>query len=108
ILTHGLFNGDPHPGNFMFQPDGRMVFLDFGFVQRYGAEDREAFGHLLRAVAGGAQGDGLWTTLEQTLLIPPGTSPEGRDAVLQSVAVLAEPLLASGPYRYTPEYTTRV
>jgi predicted unusual protein kinase regulating ubiquinone biosynthesis (AarF/ABC1/UbiB family) len=28
------FNGDPHPGNYLFRPDGRVTFLDFGLVKR--------------------------------------------------------------------------
>jgi predicted unusual protein kinase regulating ubiquinone biosynthesis (AarF/ABC1/UbiB family) len=27
-----LFNGDPHPGNYLFRPGGRVTFLDFGLV----------------------------------------------------------------------------
>ena len=33
LLQHGLFNADPHPGNFLFQPENRIAFLDFGCVQ---------------------------------------------------------------------------
>jgi len=33
ILKHGLFNADPHPGNYLFQ-GGKVVFLDFGCVKR--------------------------------------------------------------------------
>jgi predicted unusual protein kinase regulating ubiquinone biosynthesis (AarF/ABC1/UbiB family) len=29
------FNGDPHPGNYLFHPDGRVTFLDFGLVRRF-------------------------------------------------------------------------
>ena len=32
-LVGGMFNADPHPGNYLFQPDGRVAFLDFGCVQ---------------------------------------------------------------------------
>lgn len=32
-LAHRHFNADPHPGNFMFQDGGKVVFLDFGCVQ---------------------------------------------------------------------------
>lgn len=32
-LVGGVFNADPHPGNYLFQPDGRVTFLDFGCVQ---------------------------------------------------------------------------
>jgi predicted unusual protein kinase regulating ubiquinone biosynthesis (AarF/ABC1/UbiB family) len=34
ILVEGLFNADPHPGNYLFHEDGRITFLDFGCVQR--------------------------------------------------------------------------
>jgi predicted unusual protein kinase regulating ubiquinone biosynthesis (AarF/ABC1/UbiB family) len=34
ILVEGLFNADPHPGNYIFHDDGRVTFLDFGCVQR--------------------------------------------------------------------------
>jgi len=37
ILRHRLFNGDPHPGNYLFQGD-RVVFLDFGCVKRFPAD----------------------------------------------------------------------
>jgi len=32
-LVGGMFNADPHPGNYLFQDDGTIVFLDFGCVQ---------------------------------------------------------------------------
>jgi predicted unusual protein kinase regulating ubiquinone biosynthesis (AarF/ABC1/UbiB family) len=32
-LVGGLFNADPHPGNYFFQPEGRVTFVDFGCVQ---------------------------------------------------------------------------
>ena len=31
----GAFNGDPHPGNYRFDSDGRVTFLDFGLVKRW-------------------------------------------------------------------------
>jgi len=30
LLVHGRFNADPHPGNFIFHPNGSISFLDFG------------------------------------------------------------------------------
>jgi predicted unusual protein kinase regulating ubiquinone biosynthesis (AarF/ABC1/UbiB family) len=32
-LVGGMFNADPHPGNYLFQEDGRVTFLDFGCVE---------------------------------------------------------------------------
>jgi len=32
-LVGGMFNADPHPGNYVFQSERRIAFLDFGCVQ---------------------------------------------------------------------------
>ncbi len=37
INNHFLYNGDPHPGNYLFM-DGRVGFLDFGFTKRFNPE----------------------------------------------------------------------
>jgi len=31
----GAFNGDPHPGNYLFNPGGRVTFIDFGLVKHF-------------------------------------------------------------------------
>jgi len=38
-----LFNGDPHPGNYIFHPDGQVTFLDFGCVKFF---ESDFIGHL--------------------------------------------------------------
>jgi predicted unusual protein kinase regulating ubiquinone biosynthesis (AarF/ABC1/UbiB family) len=35
VNRHGVFNGDPHPGNYRFHADGTVTFLDFGLVKRW-------------------------------------------------------------------------
>ncbi|MBX3227237.1 MAG: AarF/ABC1/UbiB kinase family protein [Labilithrix sp.] len=35
LFRHGVFNGDPHPGNYLFDPDGAVTLLDFGCVRRF-------------------------------------------------------------------------
>ncbi len=37
------FNGDPHPGNYLFQPGGRVTFLDFGLVKRFTPDEVRVF-----------------------------------------------------------------
>jgi predicted unusual protein kinase regulating ubiquinone biosynthesis (AarF/ABC1/UbiB family) len=42
------FNGDPHPGNYLFRPGGHVTFLDFGLVKRYRPEDVALFEALIQ------------------------------------------------------------
>lgn len=32
VFEHGLFHGDPHPGNLLVTPDNRIAILDFGLT----------------------------------------------------------------------------
>ncbi|MGD1899973.1 MAG: ABC1 kinase family protein [Phormidesmis sp.] len=42
LLEHGFFHADPHPGNLLVTPEGKLAYLDFGMMceveayQRYG------------------------------------------------------------------------
>jgi predicted unusual protein kinase regulating ubiquinone biosynthesis (AarF/ABC1/UbiB family) len=49
ILVEGMFNADPHPGNYIFHEDGRVSFLDFGCVQLLDAEALNAARGMHRA-----------------------------------------------------------
>jgi predicted unusual protein kinase regulating ubiquinone biosynthesis (AarF/ABC1/UbiB family) len=44
------FNGDPHPGNYLFRPGGQVTFLDFGLVKRYQPDDVALFEALIRTL----------------------------------------------------------
>jgi predicted unusual protein kinase regulating ubiquinone biosynthesis (AarF/ABC1/UbiB family) len=35
IFRHHVYNADPHPGNYLFAPEGKVVFLDFGCIKRF-------------------------------------------------------------------------
>ena len=37
------FNGDPHPGNYLFHRDGRVTFLDFGLVKHFTDDEMGTF-----------------------------------------------------------------
>ncbi|MCP3991073.1 MAG: hypothetical protein GY724_18500 [Actinomycetia bacterium] len=42
------FNGDPHPGNYLFNSGGRVTFLDFGLVKRFDPAETVLFEELIR------------------------------------------------------------
>ena len=50
LYSHGLFNADPHPGNLLFAPDGRVTILDHGCVREFTSDVVTWLARLSRAV----------------------------------------------------------
>ncbi|ABW27390.1 ABC1 kinase family protein [Acaryochloris marina] len=40
LLEHGFFHADPHPGNLLATPDGKLAYLDFGMMSEIKLEQR--------------------------------------------------------------------
>ncbi len=57
LYRHRQFSGDPHPGNFLLQQDGRVAFLDFGLFKRMEREPVELELACQRAVSEGDAGE---------------------------------------------------
>lgn len=51
IFSGGAFNGDPHPGNILLVPDGRLGLIDYGQVKRMTLEDRIKYAKLIIGLA---------------------------------------------------------
>ncbi|XP_052188982.1 protein ACTIVITY OF BC1 COMPLEX KINASE 3, chloroplastic isoform X1 [Diospyros lotus] len=51
LLEYGYFHADPHPGNLLATPDGKLAFLDFGMMSETPEEARFAIiGHVVHMV----------------------------------------------------------
>lgn len=50
FYRHGLFNGDPHPGNYLLLDDGRIGFVDYGCVAEFGPDAVQSFQTLIDAL----------------------------------------------------------
>ncbi|KAF8014957.1 hypothetical protein BT93_H0679 [Corymbia citriodora subsp. variegata] len=51
LLEYGYFHADPHPGNLLATPDGKLAFLDFGMMSETPEEARFAIiGHVVHLV----------------------------------------------------------
>ena len=52
ILVRGHVHADPHPGNFLVTPEGKLALLDFGCTLELGPTERAAYARLVLAIAG--------------------------------------------------------
>ena len=50
IFEYGFFHADPHPGNLLVIPNGRICYLDFGMMGSILPRDIEVFGKLFLAI----------------------------------------------------------
>ena len=53
VLVRGQVHADPHPGNFLVTPSGKLALLDFGCMLELSADERAAYARLVIAIAGG-------------------------------------------------------
>jgi predicted unusual protein kinase regulating ubiquinone biosynthesis (AarF/ABC1/UbiB family) len=103
ILHGGLFNADPHPGNYLFNKDGKVVFLDFGCVQRL-SEERRLHAGALRLAAVKRDEAGFRRAVREWFSARGGRYEEGAQRFMR---LCFEPIFAS-PFRFTPDFAARV
>jgi len=77
FVFHGLyrmlaFNGDPHPGNYLFLSGGRVTFLDFGLVKRFTHTEMDQFGEMVKAMVLDHDIAAYRTLVEDYGIIEPG------------------------------------
>jgi predicted unusual protein kinase regulating ubiquinone biosynthesis (AarF/ABC1/UbiB family) len=70
----GVFNGDPHPGNYLFRPGGQITFLDFGLVKAFAPEETAVFHRLIETLVLQGDPEAYRRTLESVGLLRPDPS----------------------------------
>jgi len=53
IFVDGIYHADPHPGNILVQPDGKLIFVDFGAVGTLSPAMRQGISSMLEAIIKG-------------------------------------------------------
>src|SRR5207237_3006897 len=51
VTAHGVYHADPHRGNVLLTPDGRLALLGFGLLGRLDDDTRRTLSLLLLAIA---------------------------------------------------------
>jgi len=88
MVVDGYLHADPHPGNILVQPDGTVVFLDFGMVVRVERTTRD---RILRIALAAAREDvdGIINGMYELGMIDPEISrAEVREAARRIMEIL--------------------
>ncbi|MSP62915.1 MAG: AarF/ABC1/UbiB kinase family protein [Myxococcales bacterium] len=105
LIRFSVFNCDPHPGNYLFDDQGRVVFLDFGCVKYFPEAMAANWTALVTAHLAGDR-----DRFHQQLLVLGFFKPEAaldRDALYEFFGYFYEPFHDDRDFTFTHEYTSR-
>jgi predicted unusual protein kinase regulating ubiquinone biosynthesis (AarF/ABC1/UbiB family) len=101
----GMFNGDPHPGNYLFRPDGRITFLDFGLVKEFTPDEVTVFHTMIDSMVLRGDHEAYRRTLEGIGLLRPDPSIT-TDQVVEFFGHFYDLVLERGPRTVEHEYAS--
>jgi predicted unusual protein kinase regulating ubiquinone biosynthesis (AarF/ABC1/UbiB family) len=102
-----LFNGDPHPGNYLFRPDGRVTFLDFGLVKEFAPVDIELIRRLIETVVLDPDRVAFRIAMERAGFLQPN-APVSDEAVTEYFGYFYAHMRERGPHPITSEFASEV
>jgi predicted unusual protein kinase regulating ubiquinone biosynthesis (AarF/ABC1/UbiB family) len=103
LHRHGIFNADPHPGNYLFHEDGTVTFLDFGCVKRFNATRVSAMSALVDAALACNASDVLRAFINVGLLSDADAEGVDPDRLLEFYRAALRDRWDEQPFTYTPE-----
>ncbi len=101
------FNGDPHPGNYIFHGDGKITFLDFGMVKHFTDTDLLPLMQMARNLCVDQDPARFRASLEEAGFLVPG-SPLSDDQVAEHLAVFYQLIRESKTVTVTGDYASAV
>jgi predicted unusual protein kinase regulating ubiquinone biosynthesis (AarF/ABC1/UbiB family) len=106
IARFGMFNADPHPGNYLFHDDGTVTFLDFGCVKRLTPAGRRGFWEMPSAAIDNDADRLMRVCIEQGFVSADNRPPP--DKLLAWLRQNFSAMHAPQPFRFTPEFTAEL
>jgi predicted unusual protein kinase regulating ubiquinone biosynthesis (AarF/ABC1/UbiB family) len=101
------FNGDPHPGNYLFHGGGQVTFLDYGLVKRFTGVELTPLIQMVRNLCVDNDPEAFRRAMEEAGFLVPG-APLSTDVIVEHMAVFYQLVRESAPQTITPGYASAV
>ena len=101
------FHGDPHPGNYLFEPGGRVTFLDFGLVKHFADHELDPLIRMIEALCVRDDAEGFRRAMEEADFLQPG-APVPTEDVIAHMSLFYDSVRVRGPRTLTSEYSSAV
>lgn len=101
------FNGDPHPGNYIFHGNGKVTFLDFGLIKHFTVEEMDMFKNMVSAAVLEHDMEKYRHIIEDAGMLQPD-APVSTEEAGDYFAHFYEPVRTSRELTWTTEYATSI
>jgi predicted unusual protein kinase regulating ubiquinone biosynthesis (AarF/ABC1/UbiB family) len=101
------FNGDPHPGNYLFHGGGRVTFLDFGLVKHFTMAELRPLIDMVRYLCVDNDPEGFRASMVDAGFLR-ADAPLSTDTVVEHMAVFYDTVRHPGPRTITGDYASAV
>jgi predicted unusual protein kinase regulating ubiquinone biosynthesis (AarF/ABC1/UbiB family) len=101
------FNGDPHPGNYLFHGAGRVTFLDFGLVKYFTDDELRPLVEMVKHLCVDNDPEGFRRAMEDAGFLVPD-APLPTDMIVEHMALFYDTVREPGPRTMTSAYATAV
>ena len=101
------FNGDPHPGNYLFHRGGRVTFLDYGLTKRFTDADLEPLIDAVRYLVFEKDFEAFRAALERAGFLRAG-APVATEVVVDRFGQFYGTVLRDAPMTITPAYASAI
>ncbi len=101
------FNGDPHPGNYLFHGGGRVTFLDFGLVKHFSEEELRPLVDMVRYLCVEQDPEGFRAAMVDAGFLR-ADAPLSTETVVDHMAVFYDTVRTPGPRTMTGDYASAV
>jgi predicted unusual protein kinase regulating ubiquinone biosynthesis (AarF/ABC1/UbiB family) len=101
------FNGDPHPGNYLFHRGGRVTFLDFGLTKLFTDDDLAPLIDAVRFLVFERDYEAFRQSLERAGFLKAG-APVPTQVVVDRFGQFYGTVLQDAPMTITPAYASAI
>jgi predicted unusual protein kinase regulating ubiquinone biosynthesis (AarF/ABC1/UbiB family) len=101
------FNGDPHPGNYLFHGGGRVTFLDFGLVKYFTPDELRPLMDMVRYLCVDHDPEGFRASMVEAGFLRADT-PLSTETIIEHMAVFYDTVRRPGPLTMTGDYASAV
>jgi predicted unusual protein kinase regulating ubiquinone biosynthesis (AarF/ABC1/UbiB family) len=101
------FNGDPHPGNYLFHGGGKVTFLDFGMVKHFTDADLLPLMQMARNLCVTDDPAAFRASMEEAGFLVPG-APLSDAQIVDHLAVFYQLIREREPVEVTGDYASAV